>query len=126
VVHGIRQRQDWPLYDLTEGPDGNLWFTEYGANQIARMPFSTTGTPTTYSITTTANSLPTGITVGPDNNLWFTENGGNKIGRITTAGEISEYTIPTANSQPGAIVAGPDGNLWFTEFGGNKIGRITP
>jgi streptogramin lyase len=81
----------------------------------------------------TANSGPFGITAGPDGNLWFTEAGftftgvtgsGNKIGRITTAGSITEFSIPTANSFPVGITAGPDGNLWFIEAIG-KIGRIT-
>jgi streptogramin lyase len=43
----------------------------------------------------TPNSVPQGITMGPDGALWFTEALGNKIGRITTAGVITEYTIPS-------------------------------
>ena len=38
---------------------------------------------------------PVGIAAGPDGTLWFTEQWGNKIGRITTAGVLSEYSIPT-------------------------------
>ena len=68
---------------------------------------------------------PPGITAGPDGALWFTELDGNKIGRITTAGTITEFTIPTGGSNPIGITAGPDGALWFTEGNGNKIGRIT-
>ena len=60
-----------------------------------------------------------------DGALWFTENSGNKIGRITTAGVITEYSIPTNSSRPQGITAGPDGALWFTENSGNKIGRMT-
>jgi virginiamycin B lyase len=44
---------------------------------------------------------------------------------MTTAGAITEFTIPTASSSPEGIVSGPDGNLWYTEHGGNKIGRIS-
>ena len=76
-----------------------------------------------YPIPTPA-SLPIGITTGPDGALWFTEYAVGKIGRITTAGVITEYTIPTA-SQPRSITTGPDGALWFTEYSGFKIGRIT-
>ncbi len=72
----------------------------------------------------TAGGTPQGIVAGPDGNLWFTETWGNKIGRITTAGVITEFTVPT-DSSLGNIAAGPDGNLWFTEENGNKIGRIT-
>ena len=58
---------------------------------------------------------PLGITAGPDGALWFTGLSGNRIGRITTAGVITEFTVPTADSVPIGITAGPDGALWFTE-----------
>ena len=44
---------------------------------------------------------------------------------ITTAGVITEFTVPTVGGRPLGIVAGSDGALWFTETNGNKIGRIT-
>ena len=79
----------------------------------------------------TPNSIPLGITNGPDGALWFTENAPNvnKVGRITTAGMVTEYSVPLAfpgaGGSPGPlfIAAGPDGALWFTQYGG--IGRIT-
>jgi streptogramin lyase len=71
-------------------------------------------------------SQPVFIKTGPDKNLWFSEFGGSRIGRITTNGEITEFTIPTENSQPRGIATGPDGNIWFTQQRGNKIGRLTP
>jgi hypothetical protein len=61
--------------------------------------------------------------------LYFAET--SKIGRISTAGSISEFTLP----QPGSvqdITRGPDGNLWFTENRANSstandfIGDLTP
>jgi virginiamycin B lyase len=67
---------------------------------------------------------PQGITVGPDGALWFAESS-NSIGRITTAGAISEYSVPSSNAGPQGITVGPDGALWFTESFGNRIGRIT-
>ncbi|HAM49726.1 MAG TPA: hypothetical protein DCP92_03165, partial [Nitrospiraceae bacterium] len=44
--------------------------------------------------------------------------------QITTAGVITEFSIPTANSYPVGITVGPAGNLWFTEFASNKIAQI--
>src|SRR5664280_2209661 len=64
---------------ITVGPDGNLWFTESGSNQIGRI--TTAGTITEFPVPT-INSGPNGITAGADGNLWFTELSGNKIGRI--------------------------------------------
>jgi streptogramin lyase len=47
---------------ITTGPDGALWFTEFGANQIGRI--TTAGVITEFPIPT-AGSEPQGITTGP-------------------------------------------------------------
>src|SRR6266571_1442919 len=93
---------------ITAGPDGNLWFTENGSNQIGRL--SPSGTITEFPVPT-ASSSPAGIAAGPDGNLWFTENGSDQIGRISPSGTITEFRVPTAGSQASGIAAGPSGNL---------------
>jgi streptogramin lyase len=106
---------------ITLGPDGNLWFTEYHTNKVAKIN-PTTGTVTEYGV----NGGPWVITVGPDNNLWFTEYDANKIGKIKPDGTgFNEFNIPTPNSGPKGITVGPDNNLWFTEYNVNQIGKIT-
>ena len=108
------------LNRVTSGPDGNIWFTIAGANQIGQM--TPGGVVTRYDIPT-ANSSPIDITTGSDGNLWFTEFSG-RIGRISPAtGQITEF--PVFNSQKTGqlpktqkiflfgITAGPDGALWF-------------
>src|SRR4051812_3374645 len=55
--------------EITAGPDGNLWFTESGANKIGRM--TPAGVVTGEFAIPTPNSAPyLGITTGPDGNLW--------------------------------------------------------
>ncbi len=110
---------------ITTGPDGNIWFTDPGANAIGTI------NPTTHAISLftvpTANAGLTGITAGPDGNLWFSEQTADKIGMINpTTHAISSFTLPTANAGPRAITAGPDGNLWFTEGRAYQIGEINP
>ena len=98
---------------ITAGPDGNLWFTEGSAATRSA------GSPRPASSPSSPSPRPTAglsIAAGPDGNLWFTETSGNKIGRITTAGVITEFSVPTATAALD-IAAGPDGNLWFTEGG---------
>ena len=109
---------------ITLGPDGNIWFTEQGANQIGRL--TPAGVLTEFPVPT-AGSGPSFITAGPDGNLWFTEHSvsGNKIGRITPAGVITEFPLPTPDSRPDGITVGSDGALWFTELNGARVGRIT-
>lgn len=93
------------------------------------------------------------IVSGSDGNLWFTvdRTGLNivdavthllakpvvgSVGKITTAGTITEFSLPEATSSSAidesvdsvsfAIATGPDGNLWFTDAYANKIGKMTP
>ena len=103
---------------ITVGPDGNLWFTEPGADVVGKITPS--GAVTEYAV----GDLPAFIVAGPDGNLWFTEENASKIGKITTSGVITEYAL-TAGRSPAGIAAGPDGNLWFTEQNADKIGSIT-
>src|SRR5229473_1064862 len=108
---------------IAAGPDGALWFTNYGNGSIGRI--TTAGKVTTY--TDPSISLPYGIAAGPDGALWFTElftSYQSSIGRITTAGKVTNYTDPSI-SRPAWIAAGPDGALWFTKYGNGSIGRIT-
>ncbi|MGB8348346.1 MAG: Virginiamycin B lyase [Ktedonobacteraceae bacterium] len=65
---------------ITEGSDGNLWFTEY--YQIGSM--TPGGALIEYPLPTGSSSfLPDNIAAGSDGNLWFTEFTGGNIGRIT-------------------------------------------
>ena len=73
-----------------------------------------------------ASSAPFGITPGPGGTLWFTEQDGNRIGRISTTGQITEYTVPTNRSEPKGITESSNGEIWFTEYSGNKIGQLIP
>jgi virginiamycin B lyase len=113
---------------IAVGPDGALWFTNFGnstsAGSIGRI--STIGTVTPY--TNPSINEPDGIAAGPDGALWFTNFGNSTIGRISTTGTVTNYTGPGING-PTAIAAGPDGALWFTNYGNDtsagSIGRIT-
>lgn len=107
---------------LANGPDGNLWFTEYDGDRIGKMTLA--GDVTEYPLADGVQ--PFSIAAGSDGNLWFTESLGNNIGRITPDGTITEFPIPTAFAFPMGIALGPDGNIWFTEYWRSQIGRITP
>lgn len=106
---------------IVAGPDGALWFAEYGAAKIGRV--TTSGQFTEFPLA--AGAQPNAITAGPDGNLWFVEFGPNKIGRITTAGTVTEFSIPTAGSGPVAIRQGVGRNLWFVEYNAARIGLVS-
>jgi streptogramin lyase len=137
---GIRQFPILPFsdsnpYGITQGPDGNIWFTEEYASKVARI------TPDGRMADLRIGPLgppgvtvgPTGITAGPDGNIWFVEYNADKIGRLTPDFQLTEFPIP---SEPGddlshssfssEITVGPDRNLWFAEGYRNRVGRISP
>jgi streptogramin lyase len=113
-----------PQY-IASGPDGALWFTEYGTRKIGRI--TTSGTLTEYTQPPQSQgSAPWGIAAGPDGAMWFAgsyygPSGPGAIGRITTSGQLTYYPVP--NLYPYGITAGPDGNMWFTAD--YYVGKIT-
>jgi RHS repeat-associated protein len=91
---------------MTAGPEGNLWFTDYGTSKIGKI--TTGGVITEYELP--KGSEPEAITVGSDKNLWFTDHGTNKVGKLnpnlTEEGEAKspgpgttiEYHIPLSGT----------------------------
>jgi len=111
------------------GPDGNLWFTEFGAIGIFNP---NTGTIVKeVPLLSGSKEEPFGIAVGPDGNIWYTEGVLNStytgyvsfgVGTINTNAETLIPEIPvTASSEPFGITAGPDGNMWFAVTGTNMV-----
>ena len=122
---------------ITSGPDGNLWFTEFMAQNIGQI--TTNGQIIEFPLPPVKGALvnANGITSGPDGKLWFPiliSPGGNNPALSTAAiGQIDPITHqitessnppPNPDSLPNAITTGPDGNLWFTEY--YQIGMMTP
>ena len=118
--HAVTGTLPW---EITCGPDGNLWYTLKGTGNIQSMDKTSYAVLQTFS-PPTLNSWPFGITTGPDGNLWFAERTGNNIARMTTAGVFTEFALKTAGSLPLAVISGPGGNIYFTENGNNAIGKL--
>lgn len=114
--------------EITEGREGNLWFTD--PTRIVRV--TPAGVFTAFPVpvhTFPPTSLSGPITVAPDGNLWFTEGLDNRISRITPSGAITNYYVPPVRifeASPDGIAAEANGDLWFTESNGDVIGRLRP
>ena len=63
-------------WDMTDAPDGDLWFTEVAGDKIGRIDPS--GHITEFA-TSDPNAGPWAITAGPDGDIWFSENGTNQV-----------------------------------------------
>jgi streptogramin lyase len=114
---------------ITDGPEGNIWFTEEGIGKVGKV--TPAGTVTEYSIP--ENYKASYITAGPGKEpaMWISEDG-DKIGKLNTAsGTITQYQVP-GEVEAKEMTVGPDGNLWFAaaSTGGSgkykaAIGKIT-
>jgi streptogramin lyase len=113
-------------FDITAGPDGNMWFTNQWRGMIGEIDPSTRQIaqyPIAGGVDVNSHPLPFGIVAGPDGNLWFTDEGEvRSVGEMNpTTHQVTEYPISTSGGNaypnPDAIAVGPDGNLWFTETG---------
>ena len=82
---------------MARGPDGNIWFTDWGGNTIGRMTPS--GAVRQFQLPR-RNSQPQGITVGPDGRMWFTE--GSRIGSIGTTVPEASLNLRVVTLAPGS------------------------
>jgi streptogramin lyase len=130
---------------ISNGPDGALWFTYQQYDHSSPDPIfigggigrvTTAGVVTKYPLSNPSYYFnPTGgITTGSDGALWFgyekiTSDGtylGDGVGRITTTGAVTEYALSTNDLgiySVHRITSGPDGALWAATE--NSITRIT-
>jgi virginiamycin B lyase len=105
---------------IAAGSDGNMWFTEFPGNTVAKI--TPAGVVTECPAIPTAASNPQGIIGASDGNLWFTEFAGSKITRVTTACAYTEFSTLFASDGPQLLTDRGDGNIWFTGFTGNHVG----
>jgi streptogramin lyase len=131
------------VVDLEPGPEGNVWFTDYGDGAVGRID------PTGQISEFTAEHEHMGpdpwlrhepgrwlqhLVAGPDGNMWFNLSGGySGIGKVSQSGHITTFLDGQAglggDSNPKELAAGPNGELWFVSNTGvytQSIGRIVP
>src|SRR5437588_12529612 len=63
--------------EIAFGPDGSLWFTEFGGNKIGRI--TPKGVITEFPLP--AAATPDHIAAGPDGNLRVTDSNDNQVAR---------------------------------------------
>lgn len=115
--------QDPPLA-ITTGPDGNLWFTRFGA-QVGSI--DTSGTITLYP-TDNANCVPVTITVGSDGKLWYACYNLSMLGATDPAdpNNPESHTLYALDSKPTGVVSGPGDAIWFVEEAARNVGYLVP
>ncbi|HEY7062701.1 MAG TPA: Virginiamycin B lyase [Chloroflexota bacterium] len=98
-------------YEITNGPDGAMWFTEPGRNAIGRI--TPDGICSHIPLSSPASAL-FGIAAGHDGAIWFAENNTNRIMRTTVSGRVEQVAQLTTSGGPWHIAPGLNGIMWFT------------
>ena len=113
-------------FQIIQGPDGNMWFSESFASYIGKIDPS--GTVTEYPLTAGRSSY--GLAIGPDGNMWFTEDTFSgaptnryTVSKITPSGTLTE-NVAILPQYAQELVYGPDGNLWVADTA--YVSRVTP
>ena len=111
-------------FQITRGPDDNLWFVEDSASKIGRCTPS--GTVTEFPTPTPSAALDDIVSQGGF--LWVAETNLSKIAKCDTNGNVlAEYPIMIGTSSTTIwLAAGPDGNIWYTDSSNDRVGRMTP
>jgi len=114
-------------FDITAGPDGSMWFTEFRADKIGRI--SPSGKITEYQVPT-PGAEPYQITIGPDRSVWFTEYNSASIGRVTPSGRVTQIKLPHPSGGGAGIASGPGAAVWVSDPVSfvdriNPAGRLT-
>jgi virginiamycin B lyase len=106
-------------FDITQGTDGNFWFTLSNSSKVARI---TPRGQISY-LRKPSPSNPAFITLGPDSNLWFGEGSTGRIASVTPAGVVTEFQFSFFAVSVGTTT-GADGKIWFSDQTDHAIWRF--
>jgi streptogramin lyase len=100
--------------DITQGSDGNFWFTESHVN------------PPQTDNHHVGRITPSGA-IAADGTVWFSEFGADQLGRLNPAtGAIRETAVGPGPNGPRGIAVATDGKVWFTRRFDNNVGFFDP
>jgi hypothetical protein len=123
-------------YGLAAGPDGNLWVTDAGANDLLKVNPATgqidvvtvfDGVPSPLPNegrggAMESDPVPTGVAFGPDGAAYVSLlpgfpflPGSSKVVKVTADGQVSDYA--TGLTMLTDLRTGPDGNLYGVQIG---------
>jgi virginiamycin B lyase len=115
---------DFQTVTLSVGTAAKVFLTMH-QNVRAQVSIDFVGQPTFQEFPVPSGGSPYLITWGFTGDLWFTEPEFNQVAKITSAGVITEFSVPTASSNPLGIATVGGTDAWFTEYNANKIGHVT-
>jgi streptogramin lyase/mono/diheme cytochrome c family protein len=110
-------------YDVKPDKNGDVWFTEPGANKIGKVDGKTMKV-STWTVPT-PKCYARRMEIGPDGMIWVGEFNAGKIARFDLATEtFKEYTLPGQDASPYAMGFDADGYLWYDSHNMDVLARF--
>ena len=118
-------------WDLKFDADNNLWFTEFGTGNLARVEILDPTSLAEYKIPSNFSS-PSYLEFDTQGNIWIVESGPGKLAKFNPNTNIfTEYILPhddvgggTVN--PIGLAIDKNGDVWFSQFRTSRIGQLNP
>jgi virginiamycin B lyase len=112
-------------YGMTTDAANNLYFMDFGDENIGRVD-AKTGATTLYP-TPTPKSRPRRTMLDDRGRLWFTEFAANKLAMFDTKAEsFKEWDVPTPHTYPYDVFADKNGELWSGGMASDRVLRFDP
>jgi streptogramin lyase len=115
------------VFDITAGPDGNMWFTWF-VNTSEGSSGNVTKLDTDMNYVAgigSSSSHPGALSVGPGGNVWVDDSAANDILQLDNSlNALTTSAIPTSGPEVSDLSPGGDGNLWFTESSPSQLGQV--
>jgi streptogramin lyase len=113
------------IFDMTVGPDGDLYLTQDAARIDRIVPGQGTFTTIQAPVTTEPDEI-----VDAAGRMFFADDAEGGLDSLTTDGTFSSDDV-TVGTRVHAMVAGPDGDVWAVSHGvdgnpGTSLERIDP
>jgi virginiamycin B lyase len=103
-------------YGIIAGPDGFIYFCEFGTNKIGKIDPATLAIA---EITLPDGARPRRIANNPDGMVYYSDYERGYVGRLDPrSGKIEEWPSPGGRtSEPYGIASTADGTVWYSESG---------
>lgn len=122
---GVADRVSHSPYGLLADSHNNLFFLDFGSEEIGRID-ARTGKPTLYP-TPTPGSRPRLGMIDSQGRIWFAEYGANRMGMFDTRnGRYVEWDVPTPWFSPYDVAVDKNGELWSGGMATDRVLRLDP
>jgi virginiamycin B lyase len=110
-------------YDVKPDKNGDVWFTQPGANKIGKVDGKTM--KVSQWTVPTPKCYARRMEIGPDGMIWVGEFNAGKIARFDPATEtFKEYTLPGPAPTPYSMGFDADGYLWYDSHYMDELARF--